>query len=91
MQLWQLMLLYIVGVCAILYFLTILPGKRKNKKIQQLHDSVAIGDEVSTAGGIIGTVVERDGDVVKIRIDDEANVTMRVVIYAIQSILTKAS
>lgn len=91
MQLWQLMLLYIVGVCAILYFLTILPGKRKNKKMQQLHDSVAIGDEVSTAGGIIGTVVERDGDVVKIRIDDEANVTMRVVIYAIQSILTKAS
>ncbi len=88
--LWQFVLLYIAGVFVLFYFLTILPGKRKNKQQRQMHDSLAVGDEVSTAGGIIGTIVERDGDVVRIRIDDETNVTMRVIVYAIQSVITKA-
>lgn len=90
MQFWQIMLLYLLGFLVLLYFTTILPGKRKHKKMQELHDSIAVGDEVSTIGGIIGTVVERSGDVVTIRIDEQAQVNMRVVIYAIQSILSKA-
>ena len=90
MDLWQFLLLYVVGVCALLYFLTVLPGTRKNKKTRLMHDSIAVGDEIATAGGIIGTVTERDGDTIRVRIDEEANVTMKVIVYAVSSIVQKA-
>ncbi len=90
MELWQMLLIYVIGVIALVYCLTILPGKKKNKQMRELHDSVAPGDQVSTIGGIIGTVVSREGDIVTLRIDDAANVTMRVTIFAIHSLIEKA-
>lgn len=85
------MLIYVVGVVILLYFLTILPGKRKNKKTRQMHDSVKAGDTISTIGGIIGTVTERDGDTVVIRIDEKTGTTMRIVIFAVQSVIEQAN
>lgn len=90
MRLWQLMLIYIIGVVALLYVMTILPGKRKNKQTREMHDSVAVGDQISTLGGIIGTVAEREGDTVTLLIDPKTGTTMKIVIYAVQSILEKA-
>lgn len=90
MKPWEFMLIYVVGVVILLYFLTILPGKRKNKKTRQMHDSVKVGDTISTIGGIIGTVTERDGDTVVIRIDEKTGTTMRIVIFAVQSVIEQA-
>ncbi|MGM9653904.1 MAG: preprotein translocase subunit YajC [Butyricicoccaceae bacterium] len=90
MKPWEFMLIYVVGVVILLYFLTILPGKRKNKKTRQMHDSVKAGDTISTIGGIIGTVTERDGDTVVIRIDEKTGTTMRIVIFAVQSVIEQA-
>ena len=90
MKPWEFMLIYVVGVVILLYFLIILPGKRKNKKTRQMHDSVKAGDTISTIGGIIGTVTERDGDTVVIRIDEKTGTTMRIVIFAVQSVIEQA-
>lgn len=90
MKPWEFMLIYVVGVVILLYFLTILPGKRKNKKTRQMHDAVKSGDTISTIGGIIGTVTERDGDTVVIRIDEKTGTTMRIVIFAVQSVIEQA-
>ena len=90
MKPWEFMLIYVVGVVILLYFLTMLPGKRKNKKTRQMHDSVKAGDTISTIGGIIGTVTERDGDTVVIRIDEKTGTTMRIVIFAVQSVIEQA-
>lgn len=90
MKPWEFMLIYVVGVVILLYFLTILPEKRKNKKTRQMHDSVKAGDTISTIGGIIGTVTERDGDTVVIRIDEKTGTTMRIVIFAVQSVIEQA-
>ena len=90
MELWKVMLIYVLGLVLLLYFLTILPGKRKNKKTREMHDSVAVGDTISTIGGIIGTVTERDGDTVVIRIDEKTGTTMRIVIFAVQSVIEQA-
>ena len=90
MELWKVMLIYVLGLVLWLYFLTILPGKRKNKQTRQMHDSVKVGDTISTIGGIIGTVTERDGDTVVIRIDEKTGTTMRIVIFAVQSVIEQA-
>jgi len=89
MKLWQLMLIYIAGVVALLYFITILPGKKKNKLTRQMHESVAVGDKVATIGGIIGIVTARDETTAMILIDGETGTKMQVVIEAIQNVLEK--
>ena len=91
MELWKVMLIYVLGLVLLLYFLTILPGKRKNKKTREMHDSVAVGDTISTIGGIIGRVVERDEDSALLCIDENNGTTMRIVIFAVQSVVEKSS
>ena len=90
MRPWEFVLIYSVGLLALMYFAVILPGKRKNKKTQQMHDAVKVGDTISTIGGILGTVTERDGDTVTLLIDENTGTTMRIVIYAVQSIFEQA-
>ena len=40
-----------------MYFLMIRPQKKKQKQEQQMRDSIQIGDEITTIGGIMGRVV----------------------------------
>ena len=81
-------LLYALLILGLIYFLAIVPGKKKNKKVREMHDSVAVGDEIVTVGGVIGRVVARDDEIVKIQIDPQG-ATMRILIYAVQLIKAK--
>ncbi len=40
-----------------MYFLTIRPQKKKQKEEQNMRDSIQIGDEITTIGGIMGRVI----------------------------------
>ena len=59
--------------------------------MQAMHDSVAVGDQISSIGGIIGTVVERNDETVTILTDSKTGSTITIVVMAVQSILEKAS
>ena len=53
---WQMIAL--LGVMfVVMYFLMIRPQKKKQAEEQKLRDSVQIGDEITTIGGINGRVV----------------------------------
>lgn len=82
------LLIYAVGLLIFLFLIVVLPGKRKNKQVQAMHNAVKLGDEISTIGGIIGTVTERDENTVTILIDAKTGTTMKIVVQAVQSILT---
>jgi len=45
-----------------LYFFVIRPQKKQEKKDAQMRDALAVGDEVTTIGGIIGKVVSIKGE-----------------------------
>lgn len=47
----------LILITAVFYFLVIRPQQKKNKEHQQKIQSMSRGDEVVTAGGIIGTIV----------------------------------
>ena len=49
-------IIMVVALIAIFYFLLIRPENKKKKEAQQLRDSLAVGDEVTTIGGIVGTI-----------------------------------
>lgn len=49
-------IILIVIMIAIFYFMLIRPENKKKKAAEELRSSLAVGDEVTTIGGIIGTV-----------------------------------
>ncbi len=54
--LWPMILLY-VAIFAALYFFLIRPNSKKKKEEAELRNSLEIGDEITTIGGIMGRVV----------------------------------
>ena len=50
-------LIGIVFLFVIMYFFMIRPQKRQQQQDAMMRDSLAVGDEVTTIGGIIGKVV----------------------------------
>ena len=49
-------------VVVVFYFFMIRPQKKQEKKDAEMRDSLAVGDEVTTIGGIIGKVVSIKGE-----------------------------
>ena len=55
-------LIMIVAMIAVFYFLMIRPENKRKKEAEQMRSAVKNGDQVTTIGGIIGTVVDVKGD-----------------------------
>jgi len=74
----------IVLIFVVMYFLLIRPQKKKEKEAQEMRNSVQVGDEVITAGGIIGRVVSLREDTVVIETGNDRS-KIRVKRWAIQA------
>jgi preprotein translocase subunit YajC len=61
-------------IFGIFYLLLIMPMRKRQKKHQELLGKLTKGDRVITTGGIFGTVVEAEGDVLTIRIADNVKI-----------------
>ena len=55
-------LIMIGGLLVVFYFFMIRPQKKQEKKEAEMRDSLQVGDEVTTIGGIIGKVVSIKGE-----------------------------
>ena len=51
------MIIMMVGLLAVMYFLMIRPQKKQEKEQNAMRNNLAVGDEITTIGGIIGKVV----------------------------------
>ena len=58
---WVVGLLVIYGV--VLYFLSIRPQKKQEKKMQSMLDALEVGDSIETSGGLFGVVIDVSGDI----------------------------
>jgi len=58
----------------IVYFLLIRPARKRQKAVQQMLDALKTGDKVITSGGLLGTVVGIDRNIVQLRIADKLKV-----------------
>ncbi len=45
------------AIIGVMYFLMIRPQKKKQKEEQRMRESVRVGDEITTIGGICGRIV----------------------------------
>lgn len=82
-------LLMMVLFIVIFYFLLIRPQQKKAKEHQAMLGRLAAGDEVVTAGGILGRVVEVGDNFTTIEVAD--GVRMKVQKYQITSLMPKGT
>ena len=58
-------LLMFVVIIAIMYFMMIRPQRKQQKEQESMRNSIEVGDQITTIGGIVGTVrqIKDDGDI----------------------------
>jgi preprotein translocase subunit YajC len=69
-------LILMAVMVGIFYFLLIRPQQKKAKEHKALLDNLKKGDRVITGGGIIGTVVNIDDQIVNLEIADKVRIEM---------------
>lgn len=55
-------LLPLIAMFAIMYFLLILPEKKRSKKYNEMLSALKVNDEVLTRGGIVGKIITIEED-----------------------------
>lgn len=81
-------LLPLVAMFAIMYFLLILPEKKRTKKYNSMLSELKVNDEVLTRGGIIGKIITIEEDQMVIQSGPD-RVRFRVTKNSIAQKLTK--
>ena len=77
-----------VLIFGIMYFLLIRPQQKKLKEHQSMVDALRRGDQVVTAGGIVGKVTKVHEDA-EIEIEIASGVSVRVVKHTISQVRSK--
>lgn len=58
------MIIMLVAMFAIFYFLIIRPENKRKKKTEEMRNSLSLGDEIVTIGGLTGKVVQVTEDTI---------------------------
>ncbi|MDA7601409.1 preprotein translocase subunit YajC [Gammaproteobacteria bacterium] len=82
-------LLFLVGFMVLIWFLMIRPENKRRKSHQEMLSSLEIGDEVVTAGGILGKITKIGDQFLEVTLDDSMKVKVQV--SAISNVLPKGT
>lgn len=64
------LLLYLVFFVGVVYFMLIRPQQKRQKHVQNLQNSLQLGDAVVTIGGLHGTIEEMNDNTLTIKSTD---------------------
>ncbi len=66
--------IFILVLLALIWFMLIRPQRRRQQAAQRTLETIAVGKEIVTAGGLYGTVTAVDGDEVRVEVADGVEV-----------------
>jgi preprotein translocase subunit YajC len=78
-------IIMIVALVVVFYFFMIRPENKKKKKLADMRNSLSVGDDVTTIGGIMGKVVSVSGDTVTFETSED-RVRIQVTKWAISTV-----
>ena len=78
--------IFIIAILILMWFLLIRPQRRRQVDSQRLLESLRVGQEIVTAGGLYGTITELEDDEARVEIAD--GVEVRVAKRAIAGVLS---
>jgi preprotein translocase subunit YajC len=82
-------MLLILAMFAVLYFLMIRPQMKRAKEHKAMVDALQKGDEVVTAGGILGRITHVDAQYAKVSVSENAEIVIQR--HSIQVVLPKGT
>ncbi len=82
-------LIMMVAIFAIFYFLMIRPQQKKQKELKALIEGLKKGDEVLTAGGILGRIKALDEQYIEIEVAN--NVVLKMQRNVVVNVLPKGT
>lgn len=83
------MFLWLGGIFVLFYFLLIRPQNKKQKEHRQMVEALTAGDEVVTAGGLLGKVTEVGEQFLTVEI--ASNVSVKVQRHTVAAVLPKGT
>ncbi len=81
------MLLYLVVIGLVLYFVMIRPQRKRQKEEEKMRNSIEVGDEIITIGGLYGRVISVKEDSIVLESQSDHS-KQRLARWAIQQNLT---
>jgi preprotein translocase subunit YajC len=81
--------LLFIGLLVVFYFLLIRPQQKKQKEHRQMVDTLGVGDEIVTGGGILGKVTEVGDQFLTVEVAER--VTVKVQRHTVATVLPKGS
>jgi preprotein translocase subunit YajC len=82
-------MLLILAMFAVLYFLMIRPQMKRAKEHKAMVDALQKGDEVVTAGGILGRITHVDAQYAKVSVSENSEIVIQR--HSIQVVLPKGT
>jgi preprotein translocase subunit YajC len=79
--------IFILVLLVVMWFLLIRPQRRRQLESQRLLQSLEVGKEIVTAGGLYGTITALDDDEARVEIAD--GVEVRIATRAIAGVLSE--
>ena len=79
----------LIVIFVVFYFILIRPQTKKQKEHQEMINALEVGNEVVTAGGILGKIQEMNENYVSLEISE--NVTIKIQRQTISSLLPKGT
>ena len=79
----------LILIFAIFYFLIIRPQNKKQKEHREMVATLSVGDEIVTAGGMLGKVTETGDQFLSVEIADK--VTVKVQRHTVSAVLPKGT
>ena len=77
-------IIMIVVLIVVFYFFLIRPENKKKKKLEDMRNQLAVGDEITTIGGIVGKIVSIKDDLITFETGED-RVRMQVTKWAIST------
>ncbi len=81
-------LILVVVMVAVFYFIGIRPQKKQEKETNAMRNSLVIGDEITTIGGIVGKIVNIREEMIIIETGSDRT-KMKIARWAIRSVEKK--
>lgn len=77
-----------IVILALFYFMIIRPQQKRQKEAQNMRNSIQVGDQIITIGGIIGKIIQVKDDIVVIEVGSQKS-SIEILKSAIGSVTKK--
>ena len=83
-------IIMVVALIAIFYFLLIRPQQKRAKQHKAMLEALKKGDQVLTTGGLVGRIVDIDGDILSLDLGSTTVSVGRAYVVSVMDLRSKA-